>query len=291
MSWFIPIVLKTIITNVIVSSNLTLSVFIKKMSQKINATGLRLKKKLSWNSVFCLHNPQKYANLTVSNRQIKYATTAILSKINTYSNKLLTVRNSKTAVVYSKLIQQQQAYKNTRFYQKQMLKRMEAALSALSSLRNLSLTGNFINYQLSRLITQNSVIKKKGLDRSSHFLKSSFTLLTAKLITSFISALLQKDAKTKYGIDTSNLSASIPLLLTKLLSPFKNQLLGVKVICSGRWKKTGSGRKQKLCVKYGRVRNPNLSSVILFDYVTQKTKFGACGIKVWVANKKTLLQN
>jgi hypothetical protein len=45
---------------------------------------------------------------------------------------------------------------------------------------------------------------------------------------------LQKDAKTKYGIDTSNLSASIPLLLTKLLSPFKNQLLGVKVICSGR---------------------------------------------------------
>lgn len=291
MSWFIPIVLKTIITNVIVSSNLTLSVFIKKMSQKINATGLRLKKKLSWNSVFCLHNPQKYANLTVSNRQIKYATTAILSKINTYSNKLLTVRNSKTAVVYSKLIQQQQAYKNTRFYQKQMLKRMEAALSALSSLRNLSLTGNFINYQLSRLITQNSVIKKKGLDRSSHFLKSSFTLLTAKLITSFVSALLQKDAKTKYGIDTSNLSASIPLLLTKLLSPFKNQLLGVKVICSGRWKKTGSGRKQKLCVKYGRVRNPNLSSVILFDYITQKTKFGACGIKVWVANKKTLLQN
>lgn len=291
MSWFIPIVLKTIITNVIVSSNLTLSVFIEKMSQKINATGLRLKKKLSWNSVFCLHNPQKYANLTVSNRQIKYATTAILSKINTYSNRLFTVRNSKTAVVYSKLIQQQQAYKNTRFYQKQMLKRMEAALSALSSLRNLSLTGNFINYQLSRLITQNSVIKKKGLDRSSHFLKSSFTLLTAKLITSFVSALLQKDAKTKYGIDTSNLSASIPLLLTKLLSPFKNQLLGVKVICSGRWKKTGSGRKQKLCVKYGRVRNPNLSSVILFDYITQKTKFGACGIKVWVANKKPLLQN
>lgn len=291
MSWFIPIVLKTIITNVIVSSNLTLSVFIEKMSQKINATGLRLKKKLSWNSVFCLHNPQKYANLTVSNRQIKYATTAILSKINTYSNRLFTVRNSKTAVVYSKLIQQQQAYKNTRFYQKQMLKRTEAAFSALSSLKNLSLTGNFINYQLSSLITQNSVIKKKGLDRSSHFLKSSFTLLTAKLITSFISALLQKDAKTKYGIDTSNLSASIPLLLTKLLSPFKNQLLGVKVICSGRWKKTGSGRKQKLCVKYGRVRNPNLSSVILFDYITQKTKFGACGIKVWVANKKTLLQN
>ena len=291
MRWFIPIVLKTIITNVIVSSNLTLSVFIEKMSQKINATGLRLKKKLGWNSVFCLHNPQKYANLTVGNRQIKYATTAILSKINMYSNRLLTIRNSKTAVVYSKLIQEQQAYKNTRFYQKQVLKRMEVAFSALSSLRNLSLTGNSINinYQLSSLITQNRGIKNKGLDRSSNSLKSSFTLLTAKLITSFISALLQKDAKTKYGIDTSNLSASIPLLLTKLLSPFKNQLLGVKVICSGRWKKTGSGRKQKLCVKYGRVRNPNLSSVILFDYITQKTKFGACGIKVWVANKKTLL--
>lgn len=115
-----------------------------------------------------------------------------------------------------------------------MLKRTEAAFYALSSLKNLSLRGNFINYQLSSLIKQNSVIKNKELDRSSNFLNSSFTILTAKLITSFISALLQKDAKTKYGIDTSNLSASIPLLLTKLLSPFKNQLLGVKVICSGR---------------------------------------------------------
>ena len=291
MSWFIPIVLKTIITSVIVSSNLTLSVFIKKMAQKINATGLRLKKKLSWNSVFCLHNPQKYANLTVGNQQIKYATAAILSKINLFTNRLLVVRNSKTTVVYSKLIQQQQAFKSTRFYQKQMSKRTEIALSALTSLKNLSLTGNIINYQLSSLIAQNNAIKNKRLDRSATFLKSNFTLLTAKLITYFISALLQKDAKTKYGIDASNLSVSIPLLLTKLLSPFKNQLLGVKVICSGRWKKTGSGRKQKICVKYGRVRNPYLSSVILFDYFTQKTKFGVCGIKVWVANKKTVLQN
>lgn len=134
MSWFIPIVLKTIITSVIVSSNLTLSVFIKKMAQKINATGLRLKK-LSWNSVFCLHNPQKYANLTVGNQQIKYATAAILSKINQYTNRLLVVRNSKTTVVYSKLIQQQQAFKSTRFYQKQMSKRTEIALSALTSLK------------------------------------------------------------------------------------------------------------------------------------------------------------
>ena len=47
VKWSNTIVLKTIITSVIVSSNLTLSVFIEKMAQKINATGLRLKKKLS----------------------------------------------------------------------------------------------------------------------------------------------------------------------------------------------------------------------------------------------------
>lgn len=110
--------------------------FHKKDVSKNKRYGFTIEKKIELKLRFCLHNPQKYANLTVSNRQIKYATTAILSKVNTYSNRLLTVRNSKTAVVYSKLIQQQQAYKNTRFYQKQMLKRTEAAFYALSSLKS-----------------------------------------------------------------------------------------------------------------------------------------------------------
>ena len=37
-----------------------------------------------------------------------------------------------------------------------MSKRTEIALSALTSLKNLSLTGNTINYQLSSLIAQNN---------------------------------------------------------------------------------------------------------------------------------------
>jgi hypothetical protein len=44
------------------------------MGQKINAIGLRLKKKLNWNSLFCTHNVKNYSNIQQYVNQTNEAT-------------------------------------------------------------------------------------------------------------------------------------------------------------------------------------------------------------------------
>jgi hypothetical protein len=122
--------------------------------------------------------------------------------------------------------------------------------SASSAIKNISLIGNTTNYQIpsptvkikKQITTKKNEFKRKDKVPQLSSKTNGFTYITReqslivspKLITSFISTLLEKNANSKYGMDTTNLGVSIPLLLTKLLRPFKEHLLGVKVICSGR---------------------------------------------------------
>jgi ribosomal protein S3 len=56
-------------------------------------------------------------------------------------------------------------------------------------------------------------------------------------------------------------------------------------MCSGKWKKTRSGRKQKFVVQLGRIPNSGVSNLVFFDQMTQKTKFGCFSVKVWIFMK------
>jgi small subunit ribosomal protein S3 len=60
---------------------------------------------------------------------------------------------------------------------------------------------------------------------------------------------------------------------------------GVKIVCSGKWKKTKSGRSQKITVTTGRLQTQSLTALTSFGFATSITKYGSCGIKVWVNYK------
>jgi ribosomal protein S3 len=66
---------------------------------------------------------------------------------------------------------------------------------------------------------------------------------------------------------------------------FKNNIIGLKIICSGKWKKTRSGRKQKLCIRFGKIQRTKIVNTLFYHFLTQKTKYGSFGIKIWVAHK------
>jgi ribosomal protein S3 len=70
-----------------------------------------------------------------------------------------------------------------------------------------------------------------------------------------------------------------------LLKQLQKNIIGLKIICSGKWKKTRSGRKQKLCVKFGQIVSSKVSNTLLYDFNSQTTRFGVIGIKVWIAYK------
>lgn len=81
----------------------------------------------------------------------------------------------------------------------------------------------------------------------------------------------------------SNGIAKLTMLVLKRSSFSKTGLiLGVKVECSGRWKQTGSGRKQRLLFIAGNINAQSIDAVISYGFSTINTKFGTCCFKVWV---------
>jgi hypothetical protein len=74
---------------------------------------------------------------------------------------------------------------------------------------------------------------KKKLNALEKENDTTFSLLSPKLISSYICALLNKNTKGN-TLSTSNLNTGIPILLARLLVPFKDTLLGVKIILSGK---------------------------------------------------------
>jgi ribosomal protein S3 len=120
--------------------------------------------------------------------------------------------------------------------------------------------------------------KKSGLFK--RFNKRQFTLLAPQIISSYITQQLNKNAKLKQNSFKNNLKNGITLFCFQLLRLLQVHIVGFKIVCSGKWKKTRSGRKQRLTVKFGRIRKSSISNKILYSYSTQKTKYGACGIKV-----------
>jgi ribosomal protein S3 len=120
----------------------------------------------------------------------------------------------------------------------------------------------------------------------SKFNKGKLLLLSPKIITSYITNQLNKSSKLKRASFRKNFSSGISIFSYQLLRHLQHNLTGFKIMCSGKWKKTRSGRKQRLTIKFGRVRGSSLSNKILYHYSYQETRYGSCGIKVWVAHKK-----
>jgi ribosomal protein S3 len=74
-------------------------------------------------------------------------------------------------------------------------------------------------------------------------------------------------------------------LVEILLKNYNYKIIGLKIICLGRWKKTSTGRKQKLFLKFGQVKSSDISNKIIYQTISQTTKFGVCSIKIWIAQK------
>ena len=254
------------------------------MGQKINATGLRLKKKLNWNNLFSVHSYKNYSNVLTKVSQIQAATKIMLSKFHLSPNLLNVTKNSKTYNISSKLLNTYQTRKFTRNTKLKIDSFLtKTAFSATKQFNSL-VTPSFYNFSKLSLKKQKMVYNKQSSVSKTE--QKNMLLLSPKLVTAQISAILNSGSSAKIIQPSYNLSLEIPRLLIRLLQPFKDELLGIKVICSGRWRKTKSGRKQKLQIKYGKVKNPTLTGVVFFDCSSVKTKFGKCGIKVWISIKK-----
>jgi ribosomal protein S3 len=71
-------------------------------------------------------------------------------------------------------------------------------------------------------------------------------------------------------------------LIKRIIKDYNYHICGIKISCSGKWKKTRSGRTQKFVLQFGKIKNSTLSNVIFFNQTNQKTRYGMCNLKIWI---------
>jgi ribosomal protein S3 len=63
----------------------------------------------------------------------------------------------------------------------------------------------------------------------------------------------------------------------------QNRINGISIICSGRWLKTRTGRKQKLKVTIGKIRKQTYRYNVDYDLTSLTSKHGTFSVKVWIS--------
>ena len=80
------------------------------MGQKINSTSLRLKKRLNWNTITCLHNKRDLGDITFQTQIISELTKLSLLHLNFYTNNLVTTKSHKNYQLFSRLVHQTKVF-------------------------------------------------------------------------------------------------------------------------------------------------------------------------------------
>jgi len=196
------------------------------MAQKINALGLRLKKRISWNNVFCTHNLNDYSKIHMKSQQTEKTTDIIQSKFNLFSNYTNITNSSKTTQIHTKFLQKQEYLKNFTDYQNNdrslAIKFEELGLSAL-----------FLNTSKTKHL-MSDLFFNKNQKSLSEVTDNHFTLLNPKLISRYLTNQLNRMTALKRSSFRSNLNNGILKFSYQILNRFKNNIVGLKIICSGK---------------------------------------------------------
>ena len=229
------------------------------MAQKINQNLFKLKKRLNWDILLCSHNFIDYSNLIKKANKISYVTSKIQNLNVNIGNKTIT-KNSKIFRINVKMLDQ-------RFF------------TFFSS----SCFPNFVLIQ-SILLFEYLFINQKQLKTSISRLKQSEnSLLMPNIFNQFFKIQLQ-DIGNKNSVFSNNLQSNILLFIREFFINFNYNVIGFKILCSGKWTKTSTGRKQNLYIKKGQIRASNISNKVFYYSTSQKTRHGICSIKIWITH-------
>jgi len=133
------------------------------------------------------------------------------------------------------------------------------------------------------LVTSNLNLKNENVNNK---MPGIFIPISSQVIANMISYQTGLTTRLKNkGFNTSikkGILEIIKVIFNKRTMPY---ISGIKIICSGRWQRTKSSRKQRMSYSFGKIKRQTISKVIDYGFSYVTTKFGVCGIKVWVSYK------
>jgi len=112
--------------------------------------------------------------------------------------------------------------------------------------------------------------------------KVLYPALSAQTLSEYIKRQMAASQKLKDSDFRSNLKTGVSQLAILLFKRFSTTtpIQGLRVVCSGRWSKTRSSRKQRFVYSRGSLKRLTFSALLDYGMSTVTTKFGVCSIKV-----------
>jgi len=255
---------------------------------KVNATSLRLKNRVNWTCLFKTQNLYNYRRI-IYEISSSHSNIDFLLKRFLFSESVLSLKKTwkKTSAIFQILISG-----NDSINQKLKSKKEKSFWLRTSSkkqsyywLNKFFFENNNFNLQLTNLFKVKTfwfyILDADGQMKWKLFgslkPKSLFTLWSARFFSRFLYTELNRQKKTG-----AFKKLNINHYILRFLKIFNKNILGLKLIIKGRWQKTQSGRKQKLCFNYGKTQTISMKTAFFFDNYIIWTRFGSASIKVWV---------
>ena len=150
------------------------------------------------------------------------------------------------------------------------------------SIKNMSPFSNTFLFNFLKLNFSSLKLKKINKYKKSSF----FPFICAQTLSDFV--VLQENLPNKHK--NRNFKWGLKIGIIKLAHFFFNSkttnlISGIKFICSGRWIKTKSSRKQKFIYSLGKLKNQTISAFLDYGFSFVTTKYGICSLKVWISYK------
>lgn len=250
------------------------------MAQKVNTYNLRLGNRFNWNVVMCLHNHNDYNNKIVNVTKLTKNGKSIFANSKIMHNILKISKSSKCYKLSCKLLNQKFFFEFVKLITKS--KRItqpfyQYRLDYLNYFKNIFMLFN---------VTKNSLIFRYSNANHNKKLSGKHLTLNPFLFSQLILSQLSNTNIINLSVNIFNqtLQYNILKIIKLFLIKFNYKILGLKIICVGKWKKTKSGRKQKIYIKYGQIKNLSLINKISYCATTHKTKYGVCSIRVWISH-------
>jgi hypothetical protein len=138
---------------------------------------------------------------------------------------------------------------------------------------------SFVNHLPNSSSERNKIISLLLSNISSKVLYPS---ISAQVLSDYIRRQMSLPQKSKDLDFRINLKTGVSMLAVFLFKrfPLGSSIRGLRIVCSGRWSKTRSGRKQRLVYNRGSLKRLTFSALLDYGMATVTTKFGVCSIKV-----------
>lgn len=254
------------------------------MAQKINTNTFRVKTRLNWNVSFITHNFHDFFPVFTNNLIFSNVLQTIFQKLNIIHNNPLLINSSKFYKFFLNSFFEKSIHNmlNNKDAASSLIKR-ENLKTQTSMLSKLLMNSSLYSLEQSNIQSINKNNSKKG--KFDFILKNQFHLFTPSIILSFVSKQIEKPNKLKNKLFIKNLQFGLFMLINNLLFINKHDIVGIKLMISGKWKKTRSGRKQKLVLNFGKIERSSVVNALFFEQNHQKTKYGSCNVRIWISHK------